>query len=158
MISNELKRHDGYVKHLTYIPLTYNDEVMKMTRGQWYKNFQMYKTKVPFGGNIKSWKIQNFISTTVTVIRFQTLFLEVGSRDLTWKPDLRWPEEKPFRKGSEQLSEHYGKNGGTALSTKKPSGFLSIAAAPPPLARRRFVMCTYKKCSLQVTVKQDSRK
>ena len=47
-------------------------------------------------------------------------FSEVGSLDLTWRPDLGWPGPKIFRKVAEQLFEQLFKKRRRYLSDKSP--------------------------------------
>ena len=52
----------------------------------------------------QSWKFHTDHSITVAVGESQT-FLEVGLLDLTWWPDLIWPEAEIFRKCAERMSD-----------------------------------------------------
>ena len=59
---------------------------------------------VSFDCLMNLWKFENIWLRTLGVARSQT-FLEVGSRDPAWWPDLVWPEAKIFAQCAELMSE-----------------------------------------------------
>ena len=78
-------------KHLNISPLTYNGEVTKMTWPQVIDIKKIWDIQVVGTDALMyRWKFQISQSITVALARSQT-FLEVGSRDLDWWPDLTWP-------------------------------------------------------------------
>lgn len=87
---------------------------------------------------MQSYKFQIDPSRTVAIAWSQT-FLEVGSLDLAWWPDLRWPGVIIFRKVAERMCGEVWKNGGAAHHRfltifGKPQGG-GCSNTPPPAGR-----------------------
>ena len=128
MVLNVLNRSDKYLTYLSFFPTDlYNGELTKLTWPQvtdMKKNMRYTSCRYILSSIPKSWKFQIFISTTVAVTPLES-FSEVGSLDLTWWLDLRWPGPKICMKVAEQLSKQLWKNGGAAgfeLSAKTWGG------------------------------------
>ena len=71
-----------------------------------------------------SWRFPIDRLWTVATVASQT-FWEVGSLDLAWWPNLRWPVDKIFRKYAEMIVDKAWKNGELSSKNRRecsPSG------------------------------------
>ena len=93
---NDLNRYDEYLRYLTFSPLPYNGEVAKVTWSEVNDIKKIWVIRIVGTREyINFLKFQNISPSTVAVTRSQA-FLEAGSLDLIWWPDLRWPRVKIF--------------------------------------------------------------
>ena len=88
-----------------FLPLTYNGELEKLT-WPWVTDIKIprYTFYTYWYTDINCWKFQGDRSFGVALTSIQT-FSEVRSLDVTWWPDLEWPESEIFTTCAEKMYE-----------------------------------------------------